>query len=68
MNIDIVKKYLDNPIISLFVSVSITGLIVYVYNNLDKLSFNNIFDNTNTHNNDDLNSKIINNIHKVIVI
>ena len=61
MNIDIVKKYLDIPIISLIVSVSITGLIVYVYKKIDKILFN-----INTHN--DSNSKIINNIYKVIII
>jgi hypothetical protein len=63
MNIDIVKKYLNNPIISLFVSVSITGLIIYVYKNLDKILFNiNIYKINHS------NSKIINNIHKIIVI
>lgn len=66
MNINKVKKYLDNPIIALCVSISMTALIIYVYKNLNKIVTSSLFSNNEYEYNPD--NKIMNDTSKIIVV
>ena len=64
LNINRVKKFLDNPIIALCVSVGITALIVYVYKNFNKIITNHFLSD----NEYGSNGVIVNDTTKIIVV
>jgi len=64
LNINRAKKFLDNPIIALCVSVGITALIIYVYKNLNKIVTGQFFSS----NEYGSNGIIVNDTTKIIVV